>query len=210
MGFQRGLVHVSMAMAGLVLLAGCGGGEPGGSVVRADAQYDPPSGATAFRPLDEANPAVAQSFTVEQDGQLEEFWIVVTDGESADSGTLRVTVQPVDEDGLIDDDPASSIIDPILVNTSTLPEILIDSFTEFDIGDEPGREVVAGERYAIVVEAVSRSTSTDTLPIARVLGQLPGTYAGGTGATGELGDSFTNNTEDYFFRTFVKADVEAD
>lgn len=203
MGFQRRFGHVGLAMAGLALAAGCGGGEPGGSVVRADAQYDPPSGATAFRPLDEANPAVAQTFTVQQDGRLDEFWIVVTDGESADSGTLRISVQPVDEDGLIDDDVENSIIDPILVNTTTLPEILIDSFTEFDIGAEPGREVVAGERYAIVVEAVSRATRTDTLAIARVLGQLPGTYAGGTGATGELGDGFTNNTEDYFFRTFV-------
>jgi hypothetical protein len=206
MGFQRRFGHVGLAMAGLALAAGCGGGEPGGSVVRTDAQFDPPSGATAFRPLNEANPAVAQTFTVLQDGLLEEFWIVVTDGESADSGTLRISVQPVDGDGVIDDDLANSIIDPILVNTSTLPEILIDSFTEFDIGTEPGREVVAGERYAIVVEAVSRATRTDTLAIARVLGQLPSPgdpYTGGTGATGELGDGFTNNTEDYFFRTFV-------
>ena len=87
MGFQRRFGRMGLAVIGLALAAGCGG-EPSGSVVRADAQFDPPSEATAFRPLNEANPAVAQTFTVEQDGRLEEFWIVVTDGESADSGTL--------------------------------------------------------------------------------------------------------------------------
>ena len=206
MGFQRRFGHGGLAIAALALTVGCGGSEADGPVLRADAEFDPPSAATTSRPVQEANPAVAQTFTVERDGRLEEFWIVVTDGESADAGTIQITVQPVDGGGVIDDDVADSIIDPILVNTSTLPATLVDDFTEFDIGDEPGRDVLAGERYAIVVEFVSRATSNDAAPIARVLGQLPDPgdpYAGGTGATGELGDGFTNNTEDYFFRTFV-------
>ncbi len=206
MGFHARFGHVGLAVAGLLLTAGCGAGEADGPVLRADAEFDPPSAATTSRQVNEANPAVAQTFTVEQDGRLEEFWIVVTDGESTDSGTIRITVQPVDGGGVIDDDVADSIIDPILVNTSTLPATLVDDFTEFDIGDEPGRDVQAGERYAIVVEFVNRATDNDDDPIARVLGQVPlpgDPYAGGTGATGELGDGFTNNTEDYFFRTFV-------
>jgi hypothetical protein len=206
MGFHGRFGLVGLAVAGLALIAGCGGGETEGAVLRADAEFDPPAAATAFRPIGEANPAVAQTFTVEQDGRLEEFWLVVTDGESADAGTIRVTVQPVDGGGVIDDDVADSLIDPILINTSSLPAILVDDFTEFDIGDEPGRDVLAGERYAIVVEFVSRAGDTDDAAIARVLGLLPAPgdpYAGGTGATGELGVGFTNNTEDYFFRTFV-------
>ena len=186
----------------LAFAAGCGDGA-GGAVLRADSEFNPPSAANTFDPVHEANPAVAQTFTVEQDGRLEEFWIVITDGPSDDAGTIRVTVQPVDGGGVVDDDVADSLIDPIVVNTATLPEILIEEFTEFDIGDEPGRDVLAGERYAIVVEFVSRATSTDTDPIAIVLGQSGNPFAGGNGAAGELGVGFTNNTDDYFFRTFV-------
>ncbi len=206
MGFERLWKNawVSIAIAGLV--AGCGSGSPEGPLVMADAEFNPVSAATAFRPVNEANPAVAQTFTVLQDGLLEEFWFVITDGESADAGTVRVTVQPVSAGGVIDADPNNSLIDPIIVNTTTLPAVLVEEFTEFDIGSEPGRDVLAGERYAIVVEFVSRATNNDTNAIARVLGQLPAPgdpFAGGTGATGELDVSFTNNTEDYFFRTFV-------
>ena len=112
-------------------------------------------------------------------------------------------MQPVDGAGVIDADPDQSIIDPIVVNTTTLPDILLEEFTEFFIGDEPGRDVLAGERYAIVVEFVSRATSNDTAAIAIVLGQTGNPFAEGSGATGELSVGFTNNTEDYFFRTFV-------
>lgn len=206
MGFERLWKNAwgSIVVAGVV--AGCGGGDPSGSIVVADAEFNPASAATAFRPINEANPAVAQTFTVLQDGLLEEFWLVITDGESADAGTVRVTIQPVSAGGVIDADSNNSLIDPIIVDTTSLPAVLVEQFTEFDIGSEPGRDVLAGERYAIVVEFVSRATNNDTNPIVRVLGQLPSPgdpYAGGTGATGELDVSFTNNTEDYFFRTFV-------
>lgn len=211
MGFERQQgqgAWFAGAMAGLLadLLVGCGGSAEGPELV-SDAAFNPPSAATAFRAVDEGNPAVAQTFTVGQDGRLEQFSFVLTDGESADDGTVQVTIQPVSAGGVIDDDPNNSLIDPILVDTATLPEILVEEFTDFDIGMEPGRDVLAGERYAIVVEFVSRDTDDDTDAIARVLGQLPAPgdpYAGGTGATGELEVGFTNNTEDYFFETVIQ------
>jgi len=186
-------------------LAGCGS-DPEAAVLFTDAEFNPPSAATAFRAIDEGSPAVAQTFTVENDGRLEQFWLVVTDGESDDDGTIQVTIQPVSAGGVIDDDEDNSLIDPILIDTTTLPDVLVEEFTEFDIGDEPGRDVLAGERYALVVSFVERTTDDDDDAIARVLGQLPNPgdpYADGTGATGELGVGFSDNTEDYFFRTFV-------
>ena len=205
MAFKRRLGFLGSAIGLLFLSGGCGGG-PQAAVLRADAQFDPPTPATVSRPINEANRAVAQTFTVEQDGQLDEFWVVVTDGASVDDGTIRITVQPVSAGGVIDFNLASSIIAPILVNTSTLPPMANEIFTEFSLNGQTAQEVLVGERYAIVVEFVSRATSTDVNPIALVLGQLaaPGDpYAGGAGATGQLGVGFTNNTEDYFFRTFV-------
>lgn len=205
MAFEQRFGCLGSAIGVLALAAGCGGAAEE-QVLRADAQFDPPSAATSFRPVNEANRAVAQTFTVEQDGVLDEFWVVVTDGESADAGTIRITVQPVDGVGVIDHDLVDSIIDPIVVDTSTLPALLIEEFTEFNLGGLPGRDVLVGERYAIVVEFVSRATNADANAIARVLGQLPAPgdpFAGGTGATGQLDVGFTNNTEDYFFRTFV-------
>ncbi|MBY0398828.1 hypothetical protein K2X89_00910 [Myxococcota bacterium] len=181
--------------------AGCGGGAEGPLKV-VDAQFNPPTAATAFRPINEANRAVAQIFTVGADGRLEEFWLVITDGNSADNGTVRITIQPVLAGDVIDDDTNNSLIDPILVNTSSLP-VAIEQFTEFDIGDEPGRDVVMGEKYALVVEFVSRATSNDAAPIALVLGQTGNPFATGIGATGQLNVGFTNNTDDYFFRTFL-------
>lgn len=202
MGVEIRWLGLARAIAMGALALGCGnGGE--GAVLRADAQFNPPSSADTFGVVREASPAVAQSFTVQQDGRLEEFWIVVTDGPSVDAGTIRITLQPVDGGGVIDADPRHSLIDPIVVDTTTLPDILLEEFTKFDIGDEPGRDVLAGERYAIVVEFVSRATSVDTAAIAIVLGQTDNPYAEGSGATGELNVGFTNNNEDYFFRTFV-------
>lgn len=199
-----GWIGATWGLAALV--AGCGGGSAEGPIKVADAQFNPPTAATAFRPVNEANPAVAQTFTVGVDGRLEEFWLVITDGESADAGVVQITVQPVSAGGVIDSNPNNSLIDPIVVNTTSLPAVLVEQFTEFNIGNEPGRDVLAGEKYALVVEFVSRATNNDTNPIVRVLGQLPNPgdpYANGTGATGELGVGFTNNTEDYFFRTFI-------
>ena len=202
MGVERRFRGVGCAFAVGALVLGCGGSAEG-PVLRTDAEFNPPSAASAFRALNEANVAVAQTFTIEQDGRLEEFWLVITEGQSADSGTIRITVQPVDGGGVIDEDLADSIIDPIVVDTDSLPGFALEEFTEFDIGDEPGRDVLAGERYALVVEFVDRTTNNDTDPIAMVLGQTGDPFAGGSGATGELNVGFTNNTEDYFFRTFV-------
>lgn len=181
---------------------GCGSSGDGG-VLRVDAEFDPATEQDATQPIHEANPAVGQSFTVLASGKFEEFWIVITQGESLDAGTIRITVRPVNAMGEPDPDPATSIIRSIEVDTSTLPNVLVDEFTSFFVGDDPGRQVVAGEQYAIVVDFVSRSTNTDTNAIARVLGQSGDPYTEGSGSTGESGVSFTNNTEDYFFRTFV-------
>ncbi|MBK7947825.1 MAG: hypothetical protein IPK00_03580 [Deltaproteobacteria bacterium] len=200
MAGRFGWVGAAFGIAAFV--AGCGGGSAEGPLLLADAQFNPPTAATAFRPVNEANRAVAQIFTVGLDGRLEEFWLVITDGNSNDAGTVRITVQPVLAGDVIDDDPNNSLIDPILVNTATLP-VAIEQFTEFNIGDEPGRDVLTGEKYALVVEFVSRATNNDAAPIALVLGQTGNPFATGAGATGQLGVGFTNNTEDYFFRTFI-------
>ena len=94
----------------------------------------------------------------------------------------------------------------LLTILSLLPAVLVDEFTVFNVGDEPFREVLAGEMYAIVVEFISRDTNNDANAIARLLGQtnaLGDPYPDGTGSTGESGVGFTANTNDYFFRTFV-------
>jgi hypothetical protein len=188
-----------------IVASGCDGSGDGG-VLRVDAEFDPPTPQDTTQPIDEFNPGVAQSFTVLASGKFEQFSIVVTDGESVDDGTIRITVRPLNAMGEPNDDEDTSIIDPIDVDTATLPAVLVEEFTEFFVGDESGREVSAGEEYAIVVDFISRATSTDTDPIARVLGQtdaMGDPYVDGTGSTGETDVGFTNNTDDYFFRTFV-------
>ena len=54
-----------------------------------------------------------------------------------------------------------------------------------------------------MVDFVSRTTMTDTGSLAGLLGIAGDPYPDGTGATGESNVGFTNNTDDYFFRTFV-------
>lgn len=186
----------------LVVVAACGS-KGDRSVLVVDAEFDPDTPSDVSQPVQESNPGVAQSFTVLADGTFDEFWIVVTDGESADDGTIQITVRPVNAMGEPDPDPSTSIIVPIDVDTSTLPATLVDTFTIFSVSDDPDRDVLAGEAYAIVVDFVSRETNTDTNAIARVLGQTGDPYADGTGSTGESHVGFTSNTEDYFFRTFV-------
>ena len=184
---------------------GCGS-DAEGLVLRVDAEYDPATVSDTSWPIAEATPGVAQSFTVLADGQLDEFWFVVTQGESLDDGIIQITLRPTNAIGEPDPDPNSSIIQAIDLDTSLLPAVLVDEFTEFNVGDEPFRQVVAGEQYAIVVDFVSRSTNNDANAIARVLGQtndLGDPYLDGTGSTGESGVGFTANTNDYFFRTFV-------
>lgn len=196
MGRALGILLVGVLGA---IASGCGsGGE--GLVLVADAEFDPVTASDHNIGISELMPGVAQTFTVLADGRLERFWLVVTDGESPDDGTIRVTVRPL-VGGLPDPNPASSIIRPIDVDTTILPATLVEQFTIFDVGDHPGRDVLAGEQYALVIEFLSR-TGVDTTPIARVLGQTGDPFPGGTGAA-DAGGGFVANTNDYLFRTFV-------
>ena len=192
-----------MLAAMLVAIATGGCGSDDTFVLIVDAEFDPATFSDTSQPIHEANLAVAQTFTVLGDGRFEEFWIVVTDGESVDDGTIRITVRPLNGMGEPDPDPGTSIINPIDIDTATLPPTLVETFTEFNVKDDPDRQVLMGETYAIVVDFISRATSTDVNAIARVLGQMGDPYPDGTGSTGESGVGFTNNTDDYFFRTFV-------
>lgn len=185
---------------------GCDFGNGSRSIVRVDAEYDPETISDASSPISELTPGVAQSYTVLADGRLDQFWFVITRGESLDDGVIRVTVRPTDAMGIPDSDPNSSIINPIDVDTAVLPPVLVDEFSIFDVGSEPGRYVLAGETYAIVVDFVSRSTNNDTAAIARVLGltwAAVDPYPEGTGSTGESGVGFAALPNNYFFRTFV-------
>ena len=130
MGFERQWKYAlgSIAVAGC--LAGCGSGSPEGAVLRADAEFDPPTPATAFEAIDEVNAAVAQTFTVQQDGLFEQFEFVITDGESTDAGTIQVTVQPVSAGGVIDDDPNNSLIDPILVKLQAQYDVTVNTSSQ--------------------------------------------------------------------------------
>ncbi len=188
-------------VAAAIMAMGCGGDQDQ-LVLFVDAEFVPMFSDTS-QPLHEANLGVAQSFTVLEDGKLEEFGLVVTQGESVDSGTIRITIRPLNGMAEPDPDPGTSIIIPIDVDTSTLPPTLVDQITIFSLQGEPGRDVLMGEAYAIVVDFVSRATATDVNPIARVLGEMGDQYPDGSGATGESGVAFTNNTDDYIFRTFV-------
>lgn len=200
---------LSEARLGLLVIAcalafGCGGGGTEGAVLRADAEFDPDTSADVFHPINEENLLVAQTFVVEEvSGLFEEFWIVLTDGESDDDGLVRVTVRPLTGSGIPAPNESSSIITPIDVDTSTLPDFGQNEFTEFFVGDDPNREVAMGEEYAIVVEFISRATNTDTDPIARLVGLSGDPFAEGTGSEDDDDSGFINSTDDYFFRTFV-------
>lgn len=193
LGWALGIVALSAIACGI-------GGSGTGLVLVVDAEFDPVTASDHNIGISEAMPGVAQTFTVVADGKFERFWLVLTDGESPDDGVVRITVRPV-VGGLPDPSPASSIIVPIDVNTTTLPATLVEQFTIFDVGNDPGRQVLMGEQYAWVVEFVSR-TGVDTAPIVRVLGQMTDPYAGGTGAA-DAGAGYVANTNDYLFRTFV-------
>lgn len=167
----------------------------------ADAEFDPVLASDHNIGISELNPGVAQTFTVLADGKFEEFWIVITDGESIDDGIVEITVRPLVA-GLPNPDPDSSIIDPIEVDTTTLPATLVEEYTEFFVGDDPGedRETPMGSQYAIVIEFISR-TGVDTAPIVRVLGRMGDEYLDGTGAV-DSGMGYVATTNDYIFRTF--------
>ena len=196
---------------GLIVIAcglalGCG--DPEGRVLRADAEFDPALPANVFHPISESSLLVAQTFVVEEpEGMFEEFELVLTAGESADDGIVRVTVRPLDGSGVPDPTEASSIIVPFDVDTATLPAFGADEFTTFFVGDDPNREVIAGDELAIVVEFINRSTSTDVDPIARLAGVSGDVFVEGTGSEDADGTGFTNSTDDYFFRTFILTDI---
>lgn len=177
---------------------GCGG-DSSGLVLMVDAEFDPLTPSDISTGVSEMTLGVAQTFTVLADGKFEEFSIILTDGESPDDGVVQITVRPV-VGGVPDSDPSTSIISAINVNTADLPATLVEQFTTFDVGDDPGRQVLMGEQYAIVVEFLSR-TGVDTTPIARLLGQIGDPYPDGNGAM-DLGAGYVANTNDYIFRTF--------
>lgn len=202
-GALNSIVRVGLAGVCVLSLVACDwstGDNNRGVVKRVDAEFDPASASNATAGINEATPGAAQTFTVQNDGKFEEFWIVLLMGNSADDGIVEVTVRPLTATGEPDADPMSSIITPIGVDTSTLPANEV--FTEFFVGNDPGRQVLAGEEYAIVVEFVSRATNTDTAPIAVLVGQINDPYPDGTGSR-DSGAGFVNNTDDYFFRTFL-------
>jgi len=187
-----------------LLVSACGGGGEGAIVV-VDAEYDPAGAFDADAPVSETD-SVAQIFTVLATGKFERFWIELTQGSALESGFIRITVRPTIA-GLPDPSPASSIINPIDVDTDDLPTAGIEQFTVFDVGNDPGRQVTAGDELAIVVEFLSRDTGTIGNPIARLLGTdgtLGDPFAGGAGAE-DSGGGFALNPsmDDYIFRTFV-------
>ncbi len=199
--------RVLMAMGLLVLaqaLTGMSCSDGGdGKVLYADAEYDPDASSDTSVSIHEGSLSVAQTFTLLGDGKFERFQLVVTQGAAGSSGTIRVDVRPLLGTGEPETTDANSIIDPIDVDTTTLPGTLVDDFTVFDVGDQPDRQVLAGQQYAIVVTFLSRAAGNLNDPIAIVLGRTGDEYADGSGSTDPDGMGFTNNAFDYFFRTFV-------
>lgn len=194
-----------MLMTGVFALA-CGG-NPSGPVVQIDVEYDPVAVSNISAPIDESTTSAAQIVLIGNDGKFEEFRLVLTNAESVDGGTIRITVRPLDAMGEPDPSPASSIINPIDVDVTTLPNNPVETFTIFDVGNDPGRQVMTGDELAIVVEFVSRVVTgavSDGLPIARLLGRDDDGYTDGDGSTSPDGTTWTNSaTDDYFFSTYL-------
>ncbi len=197
---------LSIALMWLCLAApGCGSSSAEGAVLFVDAEFDPVAPADQDAGVSENQPGVAQTFTVLSTGKFEEFWIVLVDGPSVDDGTVRITVRPV-VGGVPDASPSSSIIRPIDVDTSTLPGGATETFSEFNVGNDPGRQVVAGEMYAIVVEFVDRGTGVETgAAIANIRGIDRGNPFTGGNAAEDPGTGYVVNADmdDYIFRTFI-------
>ncbi len=193
--------QAACALSLAIAWAGCG--SPEGAVLVADAQYDPVAASNAGEGVSEVS-GVAQTFTVLAAGKFEVFWVVLIQGSSVDDGVVRITVRPLVA-GVPNPAEGSSIITPIDVDTTTLPTI--EQFTEFNVGSDPGREVLPGEQYAIVVEFVSRTGVDANQPIAEIRGTDGGAgdpYADGTAAENNGGGYVANaNMDDYIFRTFV-------
>ena len=201
---SRRLILVGLLLSALTG-AGCSS-DTEGAVLLVDAQFNPVAAISAVGPVNTSN-GVAQSFTVINDGKLERFWLLLSQGTSIDSGTIRISIRPV-VGGVPNAALGTSIITPIDVDTTTLPTLGAETFTMFDVGDQPGREVVTGEIYAMVVELVSRSaTPGDGNEVVRFLG-IDGSggdpYADGTASQDAGGGYVVSPTsDDYLFRTFV-------
>jgi hypothetical protein len=191
----------TLSTAWLLLGIGCGDGA-NGDVLYVDAEYDPALPSDTSASVTEVSLAVAQTFTVLEDGKFERFDIVLTQGAANSEGVVRIDVRPTLVTGEPEIDDTNSIIDPIDVNTVDLPGTLIDEFTIFDVGDDPGRQVLAGEVYAIVVTFVSRTGGNVDDPMALLLGRTGDEYLEGSGSLDPDGMGFTNNAFDYFFRTY--------
>jgi hypothetical protein len=177
--------------------------DPTPSKLLLDANYDPGDPSDAFDGTSEASPAVAQTFTVLQEGRLEQFEVLLTQGTSADTGTIYVEIRSTDATGAPELDPNTALVS-IEVDTATLPATLVEEFTLFDISDLASIQVQPGEIYAIVVEFDSRGTNTDGLPIALVLGMAGDPYIDGDGYTGESNVAFMDSVKDYIFATWVR------
>lgn len=199
--------RIAAGLMALTLAVGVGcGGSGSGLTLFVDAEYDPAAASNTNPGIHEASLSVAQTFTVLQDGKFEEFEIVLTQGSSVDDGVVRIDVRPVLPTGEPEPDDTNSLFTPIDIDTVDLPATLMDEYTLFDVGDEPNREVLAGEEYAIVVTFVSRTGVDTNQPIAYLLGRLGDEYADGSGSLDPDGLGFTNDMADYFFRTFVLAE----
>ena len=196
--FSKGrFVYVSLAsLLALSLSPGCGGGDAKGAVLIVDAEFDAAVVSNLSSPIEETTTSAAQIFDVIQAGKLEEFWIVLTNAESADEGTARVTIRPLDGGGRPNSSSATSIITPIDVDTTTLAAFPIETFVEFVVGDDLGRVVDPGNQFAIVVEFVNRVPAgalSDGLPVAHLLGRDDNGDPIGTASTSPDGVTWANN-----------------
>jgi hypothetical protein len=171
-------------------------------VLYVDAEYNPAETNDTTPQIHEAALSVAQTFTVLEDGKFDSFQLVLSQGTAGGSGIIRVDVRPVLPTGEPETTDRNSIITPVDVDTATLPPITIEEYTVFDDTDAKSRQVLAGQQYAIVVSFLSRTAGIVNEPIALVYGRTGDEYPDGSGSIDPDGMGFTNNTSDYFFRTF--------
>lgn len=176
-----------------------------GLVLYADAEYDPPDASDVQTQIHETSLQVAQTYTVLQDGKLDSFQLVVTQGTPGGAGMLQVDVRPLLMTGEPENTDANSIITPLMIDTATLPLVGVEDYTVFDVSQQvTSRQVTAGEEFAIVFTFLSRSTGTMGQPIAYVYGRTGDEYLDGSASTNPDGMGFMNDlNDDYFFRTFL-------
>jgi hypothetical protein len=184
------------------LAIACGGG--GGYYWNVNTpSFDPDQDPDAFFDVSETMQAVAQTFPVTwEDCILDEISLVVTQGPSQDTGVLRIDVRPTDDTGA-PNPSSSSILSSREIDTAKLPAPLVDEFTTFNFDRKnDGPDVKKDRLYAVVVEFVSRSGSTDSLPIATVLGasgEIEDPYPEGEAFVGASDIAFSATLDDLFF-----------